>query len=409
MIGIFLFHHGTRTLLGGNILDVRILLLAISAITVGLVELVVGGILPVIADDLDVSIATAGQLITIFALVYAIAGPVLLTMTAKIERKKLYLIALSVFLLGTMFTYFSPTFPLIMAARVLTAASAALVIVLSLTITARISKPAQRAKALGYIYMGISSSLVLGVPIGIIVTDAFGWRSVFLGIGILTIGSIILVAKFLERIPTGEVQPLSTQLKALANKKIFFAHLATMFMLAGHYTVYAYFTPFLETTMQLSPYWISICYFLFGVAAMSGGVFGGGLATRVGSTKSILIILIAFAVSLFILPYTTFSLPFFIIFMMIWGGLSWALAPAQQEYIIQSDPASSDIHQSFNNSAIQVGIALGSGVGGLAFSQTGSVTIMPTVGGGLVIIAFICAVISLSIALHHKQKVPAQH
>ncbi|MBO0601984.1 MFS transporter [Sporosarcina sp. E16_3] len=383
-------------------MDVRVLLLAISAITVGLVELVVGGILPVIADDLNVSIGTAGQLITIFALVFAIAGPVLLTITATVERKKLFLITLSVFFIGNVFTYFSPTFTHMMAARVLTAASAALVIVLSLTITARISKPAYRAKALGYIYMGISSSLVLGVPIGIIVTDAFGWRSVFLGIGILTVGSIVLIARYLEQIPTGEVQPLSAQLKAFTNKKVFFAHLATMFMLAGHYTVYAYFTPFLETTMQLTPYWISICYFLFGIAAMSGGAFGGGLATSIGSTKSILIILGAFAVSLFMLPYSTFSLPIFIISMMIWGALSWALAPAQQEYIIQSDPVSSDIHQSFNNSALQVGIALGSGVGGMVYSQTGSVTSMPAVGGIVVLIGFICAAISLSMPAKKK-------
>jgi len=384
-------------------MDVRVLLLAISTITVGLVELVVGGILPVIADDLQVSIASAGQLITVFALVYAVSGPVLLTLTAKMERKKLYLIALSVFLIGTVFTYFSSSFALMMAARVLTAASAALVIVLSLTITARIVKPTHRAKALGYIYMGLSSSLVLGVPLGIIVTNAFGWRSVFLGIGILTIGSIVLIAKFLDKIPTGEVQSLSTQLKALTNKKIFFAHLATTFMLAGHYTVYAYFTPFLETTMQLSPYWISICYFLFGIAAVSGGAFGGGLATSIGTTKSILIILGAFAISLFILPFTTFSLPIFLIGMMIWGALSWSLAPAQQEYIIQSDPISSDIHQSFNNSALQVGIALGSGVGGIVFSQTGDVMNMPAVGGGIVLIGFICAAISLSISASKKR------
>ncbi|MDV6377969.1 MFS transporter [Sporosarcina sp. GW1-11] len=378
-------------------MDLRVLLLAISAITVGLVELVVGGILPVIADDLNVSIATAGQLITIFALVFAVAGPVLLSLTAKIERKKLYLITLIVFLIGNILTYISPTFGLMVAARVVTAASAALVIVLALTITVRIVEPKVRAKALGYIYMGISSSLVLGVPIGIMVTNAFGWRSVFLGISILTIGSIVLIAKFLEKIPTGQVQPLSAQIKALANKKIFFAHLATMFMLAGHYTVYAYFTPFLETTMQLSPYWISVFYFLFGLAAVGGGVFGGGLASRLGSKKSILIILGAFAVSLFALPYSTFSIPLFIVFMMVWGGLSWALAPAQQDYIIQSDPASSDIHQSFNNSSLQVGIALGSGVGGMVFSQTGSVTMMPAVGGSIVIIALICAAISLKI------------
>src|SRR5699024_7525521 len=193
-------------LVGGISLNLRVLLLAISAITVGLVELVVGGILPVIAEDLHVSIATAGQLITIFALVYAVAGPVLLSLTAKVERKKLYLLTLFVFLIGNILTYLSPTFGLMMAARILTAASAALVIVLWLTIAARMVEPRIRAKSLGYIYMGISSSLVLGVPIGIVITNAFGWRSVFLGISIMTIISIILIAKFFEKIPTGDVQ-----------------------------------------------------------------------------------------------------------------------------------------------------------------------------------------------------------
>lgn len=390
-------------------MDIRVFLLAIIAVTVGLVELVVGGILPIIAEDLSVSIATAGQLITIFALVYAIAGPVLLSLTAKIERKKLFLITLSIFFVGNIFTYVSPTFGLIMVARVLTAASAALVIVLALTITARIVPSSQRAKALGYIYMGISSSLVLGVPIGIVITNAFGWRMIFLGIALLTVGSMMLIVKFFEKIPAGAVQPMSKQLKALTNKKIIFAHLATMFMLAGHYSVYAYFTPFLETTMNLGASWISVFYFIFGIAAVAGGAFGGGLASRLGSRKSILIILGAFSLSLFALPYSTFAMPVFIIVMMIWGALSWALAPAQQDYIVQTDPVSSDIHQSFNNSALQVGIALGSGIGGVAFSHTGNVTNMPTVGGCLVIIAFACAFVSLSMASQKSKKEKVRH
>lgn len=378
-------------------MNFKVFILAVTAVTVGLVELIVGGILPIIAEDLHVSIGTAGQLITVFALVYAISGPVLLSLTAKIERKKLYLITLSLFLLGNIMTYFSPTFTLVMAARVITAMSAALVIVLSLTITAKIVKPAHRAKAIGFVYMGVSSALVLGVPIGILMTDAFGWRSVFLGIAVLTIGSIFLISYFLEKIPTENVLPLSQQMKALGNLKIAGAHLAIMFMLAGHYTVYAYFTPFLETTLHLSQNWISVSYFLFGIAAVSGGALGGILADRIGSPKSILMVISSFAIILFILPYATFSFVLFLFVMMIWGALSWALTPPIQNYLIQTDPESSDIHQSLNNSALQVGIALGSGIGGIALEHTRSVVSTAHVGSGVVILAFVCAIFSLTL------------
>lgn len=378
-------------------MNFKVFILAVTAVTVGLVELIVGGILPIIAEDLHVSIGTAGQLITVFALVYAISGPVLLSLTAKIERKKLYLITLSLFLLGNIMTYFSPTFTLVMAARVITAMSAALVIVLSLTITAKIVKPAHRAKAIGFVYMGVSSALVLGVPIGILMTDAFGWRSVFLGIAVLTIGSIFLISYFLEKIPTENVLPLSQQMKALGNLKIAGAHLAIMFMLAGHYTVYAYFTPFLETTLHLSQNWVSVSYFLFGIAAVSGGALGGILADRIGSPKSILMVISSFAIILFILPYATFSFVLFLFVMMIWGALSWAVTPPIQNYLIQTDPESSDIHQSLNNSALQVGIALGSGIGGIALEHTRSVVSTAHVGSGVVILAFVCAIFSLTL------------
>lgn len=86
-----------RSKRGEDFVNFKVFILAASAVIVGLVELIVGGILPIIADDLHVTIGTAGQLITVFALVYAISGPVLLSLTAKIERKKLYLLALTVF------------------------------------------------------------------------------------------------------------------------------------------------------------------------------------------------------------------------------------------------------------------------------------------------------------------------
>jgi MFS transporter, DHA1 family, purine base/nucleoside efflux pump len=210
--------------------------------------------------------------------VFAIAAPILLTMTAKIERKLLTLISLVVFLLGNIFTILSPTYSMLLTARILSAASGSLLVVLCVTIASNFVDEKYRARAIGVVFMGISASLVLGIPIGLMLGNAFGWRAPFILIGALTVLSILGVYFFMGRLDPKPAIPIRQQLRTLKDRTVLFAQL-TSFLLAGHLTLYGYLTPFLKMTLGLNGTWVSIVYLIFGVAAVFGGGFGGMLAT----------------------------------------------------------------------------------------------------------------------------------
>lgn len=372
-------------------MNFRVYVLAITAMAVGLVELLVGGILPVIAADLGVSIGSAGQLITVFALTYALSGPILYVATSKVERKRLFIMSLLVFAGANLLTYFSASFSFIMLARVVTAAVASLIVTLCITLAARFTDPAHRAKAIGFIYVGISSSLVFGIPLGVLVTDFFGWRVIFLFVTALALLALVLISLCIEKTSGQRPVPLREQLQSLKQPKLLNAQLAMVFMLAGHYTFYAYLAAYFESNLGLAPAWISLAYFAFGVAAVTGGLWGGILASKLGNQKAIVVILLSFAVSMLVLPLSGTTLWLFFPMMMLWGGISWALTPPLQSYLIESDPAHGDVQQSFNNSAIQIGISLGSAVGGVAIGFMGSIVYLAPLGGLIVLLALACA------------------
>ncbi|MFM1652865.1 MFS transporter [Brevibacillus sp. B_LB10_24] len=376
-------------------MNANILILAIASFVVGTVELIIGGILDLIADDLRISISHAGWLITVFSIAFAVSAPVLLAVTARVERKTLYLWTLFVFFLGNVVSGFSPSYPVLMMGRVLSAASGSLIIVLSITIASAIVKEEYRARAIGLIFMGVSGSLVLGVPLGLLIGNILGWRAPFLLIAVLTLISIIIIYALLSRIPAKPAIPLRRQLMSLKNPKIMSAQLTTMFMRTGHLTLYAYFTPFLKTTLHVTSNGVSFIYFVFGIAAVLGGGVGGWAADKWGSVKSILLTITLFAIVMFLIPAVTFSLYLFLAVMIVWSMLSWAITPAQQNYLIETAPESYEIQQSLNTSALHVGIALGSAAGGVVIEKA-SVLYNAWVGGCFVLIALLCAVVSVT-------------
>lgn len=372
----------------------RVYLLTIVSFVVGMVELIIGGILDLVAEDLGVSLGKAGFLITIFSLVFAVASPILLTMTARVERKRLTLIALLVFLAGNALVIVSPTYTMLLIARIFSAASGSLLVVLCVTIASNIVEEKYRARAIGVVFMGISASLVLGIPVGLMLGNAFGWRAPFILITALTVLSILGVYFFMGRLDPKPAIPIRQQLRTLKDRRVLFAQVTSFLFLAGHLTLYGYLTPFLKMTLGLDGTWVSIVYLIFGVAAVFGGGLGGMLADRFGTKPTILGIIIVFGISIFMIPYTTFAFPLFLVVMIIWSMLSWAITPAMQSYLIESSPETSDIQQSLNNSALHFGIAFGSMIGGIVI-ENASVEMNATVGGLLVILALGTAVFSM--------------
>ncbi|WP_088103099.1 MFS transporter [Halalkalibacter urbisdiaboli] len=384
-------------------MDKRVYLLTIVSFVVGLVELIIGGILDLISNDLGVSLGQAGFLITVFSLVFAIAAPILLNFTTGVERKRLTLISLFIFLLGNGVAVISSSYSMLLIARIISAASGSLLVFLCVTIASSIVAEGYRARAIGVVFMGISASLVLGVPIGLMLGNAFGWRAPFIMIAVLTLLSIVGVFLFMDKINPKPSIPIGVQLRALKDRKVLFAQLTSFLFLAGHLTLYGYLTPFLKIQLGLDGMWVSIVYLIFGVAAVAGGGFGGMLADRFGTKPTILSVIVVFGVTIFSIPYTTFAFPLFIAVMVIWSMLSWAITPAMQSYLIESSPETSDIQQSLNNSALHFGIAFGSLIGGIVIEKA-TVELNATVGGLFIIIALGAAFISMT-----KEKVHSGH
>ncbi|MCU9614769.1 MFS transporter [Caldibacillus lycopersici] len=375
-------------------MDKRVYFLMIISFVIGMVELIISGILDLIAEDLHVSLAQAGQLITVFALIFAVASPILLIMTAKVERKHLTLISLYIFFIGDVVTIVSGNYLLLFIGRVILAFSGALLIILCLVMAPSLVDEKYRGRAIGIVSMGVSASLVLGVPIGLVLGNSFGWRAPFVLITVLTVFSIVGVHLLMEKVEPKPALPLRIQLASLKNRKITFALLTTFLYMAGHTVLYAYFKPYLETMTGIHGGWVSIVYLIFGFAAVSGGGIGGTLADVYGSKKSIIFSLAIFSIVFFILPFTLGIVPIFIVITIVWGVLSWAISPAMQSYLIETSPETSEIQQSLNNSALHLGVAFGSIVGGIVVEQL-SIEVNPMIGGLFIILSFITAILSI--------------
>lgn len=249
--------------------EVGVWLLAGLAFVVGTVELVVAGVLDELAASFAVSQGRAGLLMSLYALVYALLGPLLVYLSAGIERRRLLAGALLAFIGANLASAAAPSFALLLASRLLVAASASVIVVVAITLAVAIVAPERRGRAIGLVFAGIVASLVLGVPLGTLIGEFWGWRSLFLLLAGVALLGLPLLLRLLPAIRGAPGIAPAEQLRALARGRVPFAHLASLLQMTGQFTVYTYIVPFLVGSMALDKSTISLVLLVYGGAAAS--------------------------------------------------------------------------------------------------------------------------------------------
>lgn len=371
--------------------SLKVYILAIVSFLVGTSEYILSGILDKVAGSFDVSLAAAGQLLTIFSLVYAIFTPIIMAVTASMDRRKLIIIGLGIFVISNILAFTLPGYGLFVVARIIMAIGAGIVVVTALNIAAKIAPAGKQASAIATVVMGFTASLIVGVPLGRITADTLGWKSVFGGIALLGIIAMIILSFAIPRIKGDTPIPLRQQLSLLKKPKVALGLSITFFWLGGYSIAYTYLSPYLLEVSGLGDKYLSGALLIFGIASMIGSKIGGLSTDRWGVHRTLSVGLALHIVMLILLSVVTHTLLGVMIVLLLWSFSAWSSGPTQQYHLTTIEPEASGVMLGLNQSMMQLAMAAGAGVGGIAIETISltSITWMGAVGIAIAIFALV--------------------
>ncbi|NMA81037.1 MAG: MFS transporter [Jeotgalicoccus halophilus] len=346
-----------------------IITFTVGIFLLGMMELIVSGILELMSSDLGISHALTGQLITVYAVSFALFGPILIRLTENMPAKIVVLLSLIVFIIGNVVFGLAETFLVLSIVRVITAMAAAVFIVKILDMTVMLSEPRVRGKMLALVYMGFSAANVFGIPIGTIIGAQFGWRVIFLMVIILAIlvglGVIFFVRSqdLTDRAPAGAEK---SRLKSKKNVALYIA--VTLCVLIGNYIILGYISP-LMTSHGFTLENVSFALLITGIGGMTGTYLGGNLIDKIGPKKTVMIMMSLFLVSMAIMPFLYETPILFYINIFVWSLFQWSTSPAVQGGLVENVEGSSSNVFSWNMSALNLGIGVGAVIGGVFISN----------------------------------------
>ena len=365
--------------------------LMLSAFAIGTTEFVIVGLVPIIAQDLGVSLPSAGLLVSLYATGVAIGAPVLTALTGRWNRKLVLLGLMALFIAGNLLAWQAPGYGSLITARILTGLAHGVFFSIGSTIATSLVSKDKEASAIALMFTGLTVALVTGVPLGTWIGQNFGWRATFLvvsGLGALAlIGSALLVPSNLKQsVPA----TLGQQFKVLTHPRLLLVYLITVLGYGGTFTAFTYLAPILQDVSGFGDNAVSLIMLVYGASVAVGNLYGGKLADRMGPIRALTLIFSGLAAILLVLTLSATHPVAAVLTVLVWGAFAFGNVPGLQVYVVQQAerfvPEAVDVASGLNIAAFNIGIALGSVVGGHIVADM-ALTDTAWIGAGIVILA----------------------
>jgi predicted MFS family arabinose efflux permease len=352
-----------------------LLALAISAFAIGTTEFISVGLLPLIANDLDIPVTTAGLTVSLYALGITLGAPILTSLTSSMSRKSLLLWIMVIFIIGNGLAASATSIGVLLVARVISALSHGIFMSIGSTIAADLVPENKRASAISIMFTGLTVATVTGVPFGTFIGQQFGWRMAF--ILIVVVGVIAMIANSIlvpAALRKGTKTSFRDQIKLVTNGRLLLVFIITALGYGGTFVVFTYLSPILQEITGFKDGTVAAILLGYGIAIAIGNMIGGKAANK-NPIKALFYMFIAQALVLFILLYTA---PFKIaglITIFLMGLFAFMNVPGLQVYVVMLAeryvPTAVDVASALNIASFNAGIAMGAFLGGYITDSIG--------------------------------------